>query len=202
MANLVNSSRSMSPAVSGHSVIAVQKYQGLSLEPNNNNKLAEIGSEQSLAEAVTKEEEIITKRKTELTTTKQIETRVKRQVKLEDGKVIEDSGPIIETNTTEDTDKQESETVERKNLGQPEDNKPLKSIDLIDSGSKGLVRKNSNDVTETKLVPRPKDGLVREITDNIKISREERNERVETEDVHHLGDFSDEVCSFLIIFLP
>lgn len=31
---------------------------------------------------------------------------------LEDGKVIEDSGPIVETNTTEDTNKQESESVE------------------------------------------------------------------------------------------
>lgn len=54
----------------------------------------------------------MTKRKTELTTTRQIETRVKRQVVLEDGKVIEDSGPIVSTNTTEDTDKQESETTE------------------------------------------------------------------------------------------
>ena len=42
-------------------------------------------------------EEIITKRKTELTTTKQIETRVKRHVKFEDGKVLEDSGPIVST---------------------------------------------------------------------------------------------------------
>jgi hypothetical protein len=42
-------------------------------------------------------EEVITKRKTELTTTKQVETRVKRQVKFEDGKVIEDSGPIVST---------------------------------------------------------------------------------------------------------
>lgn len=57
-------------------------------------------------------EEIVTKKKTELTTTKQIETRVKRQVVLEDGKVVEDSGPIVETNTTEDTNKQESESVE------------------------------------------------------------------------------------------
>lgn len=57
-------------------------------------------------------EEIVTKKKTELTTTKQIETRVKRQIVLEDGKVVEDSGPIVETNTTEDTDKQESESVE------------------------------------------------------------------------------------------
>lgn len=54
----------------------------------------------------------MTKKKTELTTTKQIETRVKRQIVLEDGKVIEDSGPIVETNTTEDTNKQESESVE------------------------------------------------------------------------------------------
>lgn len=54
----------------------------------------------------------MTKKKTELTTTKQIETRVKRQVVLEDGKVVQDSGPIVETNTTEDTDKQESESVE------------------------------------------------------------------------------------------
>lgn len=57
-------------------------------------------------------EEVVKKKKTELTTTKQIETRVKRQVVLEDGKVIEDSGPIVETNTTEDTDKKESESVE------------------------------------------------------------------------------------------
>lgn len=54
----------------------------------------------------------MTKKKTELTTTKQIETRVKRQVVLEDGKVVEDSGPIVETNTTEDTNKRESESVE------------------------------------------------------------------------------------------
>jgi hypothetical protein len=72
-----------------------------------------------------------------LTTTKQIETRIKRQVKFEDGKVIEDSGPVISTSgkfllfvfysmgtktilifflfhasATEDTDKVESEQTE------------------------------------------------------------------------------------------
>lgn len=57
-------------------------------------------------------EEWVKKKKTELTTTRQIETRVKRQVVLEDGKVVEDSGPIVSTNTTEDTEKQESETNE------------------------------------------------------------------------------------------
>lgn len=59
-------------------------------------------------------EEVVTKKKTELTTTRHIETRVKRQIVLEDGKVVEDSGPIVETNTTEDTNKQESESVEVK----------------------------------------------------------------------------------------
>ena len=57
-------------------------------------------------------EEWVTKKKIELTTTKQIETRVKRQVVLEDGKVVDDSGPIVTTSTTEDTDKKESEQTE------------------------------------------------------------------------------------------
>lgn len=57
-------------------------------------------------------EEVVTKKRTELTTTKQIETRVKRQIVCEDGKVVEDSGPMVETNTTEDTDTKESESVE------------------------------------------------------------------------------------------
>lgn len=54
----------------------------------------------------------MTKKKVELVTKKQIETRVKRQVVLEDGKVVEDSGPIVTTNTTEDTEKQESRQTE------------------------------------------------------------------------------------------
>lgn len=57
-------------------------------------------------------EEWITKKKTELTTTRQIETRVKRQVVLEDGKVVGDSGPIVTTNTTEDTETQEHKQTE------------------------------------------------------------------------------------------
>lgn len=57
-------------------------------------------------------EEWVKKKRVELTTTKQIETRVKRQIVLEDGKVVDDSGPIVTTNTTEDTDKQESEHTE------------------------------------------------------------------------------------------
>jgi hypothetical protein len=47
-----------------------------------------------------------------LTTTRQIETRVKRQVVLEDGKVVGDSGPIVTTNTTEDTETEEHKKTE------------------------------------------------------------------------------------------
>jgi hypothetical protein len=61
-------------------------------------------------------EEVITKSTTELTTTRQIATRIKRQVLLEDGKIVDDSGPIIETNTTEDTDKKTSQETEVRGL--------------------------------------------------------------------------------------
>lgn len=57
-------------------------------------------------------EEWVTKKKVELTTTRQIATRVQRQLVLEDGKVVEDSGPIVSTNTTEDTEKQEHKHTE------------------------------------------------------------------------------------------
>lgn len=57
-------------------------------------------------------EEWVSKKKTEVTNTKQIETRVKRQVVLENGKVVEDSGPLVTTNTTEDTETQEHHQTE------------------------------------------------------------------------------------------
>lgn len=154
-------------------------------------------------------EEVVTKKKTELTTTRQIETRVKRQVVLEDGKVVQDSGPIVETNTTEDTDKQESETTEvsnfelvgnfpqtlnlyvnlqRRKLGDdavdgPEAIENASIDNALANVSSGLVR---------AVVSRP-DGLVREVKTKTVVSREEIDERLETEDVKFLGDFSDEV---------
>lgn len=61
-------------------------------------------------------EEWVSKKKTEVTNTKQIETRVKRQVVLEDGKVVEDTGPMVTTNTTEDTETQEHHQTEVSHL--------------------------------------------------------------------------------------
>lgn len=45
------------------------------------------------------------------------------------------------------------------------------------------------------IVQKP-DGLVREINTNTIISREEVDELLETEDIKHLGDFSDQVSLF------
>lgn len=57
-------------------------------------------------------EEWETRKKKEITTTRQIETRVKRQVVLEDGEVVVDSGPLVTTNTTEDVEQREHKTQE------------------------------------------------------------------------------------------
>lgn len=59
--------------------------------------------------------------------------------------------------------------------------------------SGGLVR---------AIVSRP-DGLVREVKTKTVVSREEIDERLETEDVKYLGDFSDEVslliCHYFLL---
>ncbi|XP_004535237.1 uncharacterized protein LOC101450091 isoform X3 [Ceratitis capitata] len=154
-------------------------------------------SDECDTEAITKEEEWITKKKTELTTTRQIETRVKRQLVLEDGKVVEDSGPIVSTNTTEDTDKQETETTEKRDLGIPIDSivvdtngRTLEAPDTVDGQVAVLPAEQSKIVK--KMVPRPADGLVHETNDKRVITHEEVKDYIETEDVRNLGDFSDE----------
>ncbi|KAG5684323.1 hypothetical protein PVAND_013558 [Polypedilum vanderplanki] len=161
---------------------------------NISNDFSQIEASNGDPEAIVKEEEIITKRKTELTTTKQIETRVKRQVKFEDGKVIEDSGPIVSTATTEDTDKVESEQTERKTLGEPSSSTP----DALEF-NKTAVNDESSQIAEPSTVKKyalaatRDDGLVREEKNNRIVSREDTTELTEIEDVRHYGDFSDEV---------
>lgn len=44
-----------------------------------------------------------------------------------------------------------------------------------------------------RMVPRPADGLVRQVDDKRVISHEEVKDYHETEDVKHLGDFTDQV---------
>ncbi|XP_066153463.1 serine/arginine repetitive matrix protein 1 isoform X3 [Euwallacea fornicatus] len=131
--------------------------------------------------ATTKEEEWISKKKTEVLNTKQIETRVKRQVVLEDGKVVEDSGPMVTTNTTEDTETQEHHQTELRKLGDDDVDGPRAL------GDEGVLVDKSN----WTAVPNP-DGVVREVKERKIVSREETEEVKETEDVQHLGDITDE----------
>ncbi|CAH1383042.1 unnamed protein product [Tenebrio molitor] len=134
--------------------------------------------------ATTKEEEWVSKKKTEVTNTKQIETRVKRQVVLEDGKVVEDSGPLVTTNTTEDTETQEHHQTELRKLGDDEADGPralegMVGKELAEPGSKWVSVANP-------------DGVVREVKEKRVVSREETEEVKETEDVQHFGDITDE----------
>ncbi|XP_067640154.1 uncharacterized protein chas isoform X2 [Eurosta solidaginis] len=181
---------------------AKQVVKKAKTESNDDKELVEFepkddSNDECDTEAITKEEEWITKKKTELTTTRQIETRVKRQLVLEDGKVVEDSGPIVSTNTTEDTDKQETETTEKRDLGIPIDgiavetnSGAIEAPDTVDSQVAVLPADQAKIVK--KMVPRPSDGLVRETNDKRVISHEEVKDYLETEDVRNLGDFSDE----------
>ncbi|XP_022237387.1 uncharacterized protein LOC111084962 [Limulus polyphemus] len=67
--------------------------------------------------ATTKHEERTTCRRVVNHKTKQVETRVQRQLVYEDGKIIADSGPQITTKTTEDSRTEEFENTDNKNLG-------------------------------------------------------------------------------------
>ncbi|KAL1417199.1 hypothetical protein MTO96_027081 [Rhipicephalus appendiculatus] len=65
----------------------------------------------------TKREEWTTSKKVVNHKTRQTETRVQRQLVLEDGKVIADTGPQITTRTTEDNKVEESEDTQHKKTG-------------------------------------------------------------------------------------
>ncbi|XP_063974931.1 serine/arginine repetitive matrix protein 1 isoform X2 [Diachasmimorpha longicaudata] len=119
--------------------------------------------------ATVKEEEWETRKKKEITTTRQIETRVKRQVVLEDGEVVKDSGPLVTTNTTEDVEQQEHTTQERKTNG----DEPKKLDWEAPTTAAGPV-------------------VQKELNETIVRSREETEELLETEDRRQFGDITDE----------
>ncbi|XP_046460622.1 mucin-5AC-like [Daphnia pulex] len=122
--------------------------------------------------AIEKQEEWIKKRKVEQVTTKQIETRVKRQVVVnEDGQVLDDSGPQVTTRTTEDTETKREEHTEK-------------------TGGDG-------DGTVATLPPEgwvaiPGAVIVRETHEKKSNTRDEIDERLETEEVHHLGHLTNQ----------
>jgi len=76
------------------------------------NQYKELGRRQGEAE-----EEWVTKKKVEITTTKNVERKIQRQLVLEDGRVVEDEIPTVTNDTTEDkqtfeTDHDEDRKVE------------------------------------------------------------------------------------------
>ncbi|XP_045477494.1 serine/arginine repetitive matrix protein 1 isoform X2 [Harmonia axyridis] len=164
---------SLHPA--NHRLTSVRQY-----EAGPPPELALVEPGQSIA--LTKEEEWISKKKTEVVNTKQIETRVKRQVVLEDGKVVEDSGPMVTTNTTEDTETQEHHQTELRKLGDDEIDGPL----AVEGNQDNAVSKRNWVVTANP------DGVVREVNEKRVLTREETDEVKETEDIQHFGDITDE----------
>ncbi|XP_020709665.2 uncharacterized protein LOC105688820 isoform X2 [Athalia rosae] len=148
-------------------VISTRRYEARPAAMPTLNPGSLVDLENSIA--TVKEEEWETRKKKEITTTRQIETRVKRQVVLEDGEVVVDSGPVVTTNTTEDVEQQEHTTHERKTAG----DEP-KEIEWSEDRDKDSI-------------------LQKELNETIVKSREEIEERLETEDRQQLGDISDEV---------
>ncbi|KAL6266754.1 hypothetical protein P5V15_003590 [Pogonomyrmex californicus] len=151
-------------------VISTRRYEAR--PPANTHSSILVDPENSVA--LIKEEEWETRKKKEITTTRQIETRVKRQVVLEDGEVVVDSGPLVTTNTTEDVEQQEHTTQERRTTGdQPQE------VDWRPAAG-GVATGNGGNVVQ------------KELNETVVRSREEIEERLETEDRQQLGDISDE----------
>ncbi|GFT34781.1 uncharacterized protein NPIL_528331 [Nephila pilipes] len=79
--------------------------------------------------------------------TKQVETRVQRQLVLEDGRVIADSGPQVTTKTKEDVRVEESENTEHKSTG---DDPPGPGYELIPGSAKVISEKTESNQTMTE----------------------------------------------------
>ncbi|CAL1287257.1 unnamed protein product [Larinioides sclopetarius] len=81
--------------------------------------------------------------------TKQVETRVQRQLVLEDGRIIADSGPQVTTKTKEDVRVEESENTEHKSTG---DDAPGPGYELVPGATKVISEKTESNqtMTETK----------------------------------------------------
>lgn len=102
--------------------------------------------------------------------------------------------------------------LQRRDLGCPESVEAVNATAALHGGGKAgkingiaAVAASNGPLAEfggkmvQKLVARPADGLVREINEKQVISHEEIKDRLETEDIRHLGDFTDEVSNCMIV---
>ncbi|XP_068633306.1 serine/arginine repetitive matrix protein 1 isoform X2 [Battus philenor] len=154
--------------------------------------------------ATTKEEEWVTRKTSEVTTTRQIATRVKRELVLEDGRILSDSGPKISTSVNEDTHTTNfQQTEHRVPDGQnvEEDSKPngvhikeanelsgLPQEENVSPNASGEIAPAGAKVLVSSCVVANPDGKVRESHD-LKVLTRNVTERVrETEERFHHGD--------------
>ncbi|KAJ0176675.1 hypothetical protein K1T71_007854 [Dendrolimus kikuchii] len=152
--------------------------------------------------AVTKEEEWITRKKSEVTTTRQIATRVKRELVLEDGRILSDSGPKISTSVNEDTHTTNFQQTELRIPEGQEDQENAAVTDQVDGAigapppdevdgpsSEGheIAPAGAKVLVSSRVVANP-DGKVRESRD-LRVLTRNITERVkETEEQIHKGD--------------
>ncbi|XP_063536380.1 zinc finger CCCH domain-containing protein 13 isoform X1 [Cydia strobilella] len=148
--------------------------------------------------ATTKEEEWVTRKKSEVTTTRQIATRVKRELVLEDGRILKDSGPKISTSVNEDTHTTNYQQTEHR---VPEDQNGEEQAalgDRVDGAigvSPGELAGFSNELApadakvmvSSQVVANP-DGKVRESKDRKVLTRNVVERVKETEEKFHRGD--------------
>ena len=94
----------------------------------------------------------MTKKKVEITTTKNIETKVYRQLVLEDGRVLDEGVPTVTIDRTEDKQIFETDHDEERDLLNDENEKAVKSIFDTDKGvhigDKFRTVKTTKDVKE------------------------------------------------------
>ena len=81
------------------------------------------------------EEEWVTKKKVEITTTKNIETKVFRQLVLEDGRVLDEEVPTVTIDKTEDKQVFVTDHDEERDLDNCKNKKAVKSTFHMDEGA-------------------------------------------------------------------
>ncbi|KAG6443685.1 serine/arginine repetitive matrix protein 2 isoform X2 [Manduca sexta] len=151
--------------------------------------------------ATTKEEEWVTRKTSEVTTTRQIATRVKRELILEDGRILSDSGPKISTSVNEDTHTTNfQQTEHRVPDGQNEEvadevegavGARIEELEATPTTGGEVAPAGAKVMVSSKVVANP-DGKVRESHDK-KILTRNITERVrETEERIHRGDTTHE----------
>ncbi|CAH0751401.1 unnamed protein product [Diatraea saccharalis] len=156
--------------------------------------------------ATTKEEEWVTRKTSEVTTTRQIATRVKRELVLEDGKILKDSGPKISTSVNEDTHTTNLQQTEHR---VPDDKAtdydssalpgrvsgvigaPPDEVDSLQALSGEIAPAGTKVLVSSRVVANP-DGKVRESKDLKVLTRNVTEHVRETEERHHRGDTTHE----------